>query len=50
MRCRPSELAHIHDPWVAYWWDEACFIVSLYPEKKDEKPTEDAGESFGAYG
>lgn len=51
MRCKPSDIARITDPWLAYWWDEACYIVSLYEEQKDDAPKEkDAGISFGAYG
>ncbi len=46
MRCKPSELVHIDDPWLAYFWDEAVYMVSLYDLSK-KAPKND---TFGAFG
>jgi hypothetical protein len=48
LHCRPSALAGIKDEWLAYFWDEAVYMVSLYDlSKKQHAPKDD---SFGAYG
>ncbi len=46
MHCKPSELVHIDDPWLAYFWDEAVYMASLYDLSKKTTKSID----FGAFG